>query len=126
MLCYKRLIPLGFVQISCVFAVHLYAYTSMAECDQCAFLPHNGCSDGRLVRTSATGTAGDSNLIPSRVKPMTLKFDNHSFPVGSSTLKVRRGEQAGKFFVVSVVTTLSGVPLSWSGRQVAGNSFTAL
>ena len=30
-------------------------------------------SDGRVVRASATGAA-DSNSIPSRVKPMTLKL----------------------------------------------------
>ena len=32
-----------------------------------------GSSDGRMVRASASG-AEDSGLIPSRVKPMTLKL----------------------------------------------------
>ena len=33
----------------------------------------DGCSDGRVVRTSASGAA-DLDLIPSRVKPTTLKL----------------------------------------------------
>ena len=36
-------------------------------------LPNSDSSDGRMVKASASG-AVDSDLIPSRVKPMTLKL----------------------------------------------------
>ena len=46
--------------------------------------------------------AVDSGLIPSRVKPMTLKIGIHSFPAWRSALKGQCGEQAGKFTCCAV------------------------
>ena len=43
-----------------------------------------------------------SGLIPSRVKPMTLKIGIHSFPAWRSALKGQCGEQAGKFACCAV------------------------
>ena len=58
----------------------------------------NDSSDGRVVRASASGTV-NLGLIPTWVKPMTLKL---VFTASRSALKGQRGEQAGKFTCCAV------------------------
>ena len=60
-------------------------------------------SDGRVVRASASG-AVDLGLIPSRVKPMTLKlvFAASQLDVPHSAVKGQCEEQAGKFTCCAV------------------------
>ena len=64
--------------------------------------------------------AVDLGLIPSRVKPMTLKL----VFTASLTLSIKGqcGEQASKLLVVPLGKILSGILLPWYSRQVAGNS----
>ena len=83
-------------------------------------------SDGRVVRSSAS-VAVDSGLIPSRVKPMTLKL------VFTASLLDARDSMKNKptsSLVVPLGKALSGITPSWCGRQMTGNflasSYSAL
>ena len=49
-----------------------------------------------MVIVPASG-AVNSGLIPSQVKPMTLKIGIHSFSAWRSALKGQREEQTGEF-----------------------------
>ena len=64
-------------------------------------------SDGPMVRASAAG-AVDLGLIPSRVKPMTLKL------VFTATLL---DAQPASLFVVPLRKALNGTALFWCGRD---------
>ena len=79
-------------------------------------------SDGRLVlRTSVSG-AVDLGLIPSRVKPMTVKL------LFTASLLVAQHQwdslenKPASLLVVPLGKALSRIPLSWCGKQMAGNS----
>ena len=75
-----------------------------------------------MVKASAS-EAVDSGLIPSRVKPMTLKlvFAAASLLDAQHYRDSVENKQAS-LFVVRLEKTLSGIPLSWCGRPMAGNS----
>ena len=75
-------------------------------------LKDDNSSDGRVVKASALG-AVDLGLIPSRVKPMTSKL--------VLTASLLDAKPAG-LLVVPLGKALSGIPPSWFGRQMAGNS----
>ena len=66
--------------------------------------------------------AVDSGLIPSRVKPMTLNIGIHSFPAWRSALKDSVENKPASLLVVPLGKALGGIPPSWCGRQMAGNS----
>ena len=70
-------------------------------------------SDGRVVRASASG-AVNSGLIPSRVKPTTLKLVFTAY-----LLKGSVENKSASLLVVSLGKALSGIPPSWCGRQMA-------
>ena len=56
----------------------------------------NNITDGRVTRAPASG-AVEVGLIPSRVKPITLKLVFTASLLQRSALKGQCGEQAGKF-----------------------------
>ena len=77
-----------------------------------------------MVRTSASGTV-DCGLIPSRVKPMTLKL--------VCTASVLDAQHCGSS-VENKPSSLLGVPLGkalneispfWKVRQVSGNAYAS-
>ena len=74
-----------------------------------------------MVRASASG-AIDSGLIPSRVKPMALTLVFTASPLDVQHKKDSVKNKPGKFIVVPSGNSLSGIPPSSCGRQVAGNS----
>ena len=71
-------------------------------------------------RASVSG-AVDLGLIPSRVKPMTLKL-----VFTTSVLVAQRYRDSvnkpASLLVVPLGKALSGIPPCWCGRQMAGNS----
>ena len=73
-----------------------------------------------MVRASASG-AVDLGLIPSRVKPMTLKL-----VFAASLLDAQHSRDSVKnkpaSLLIPLGKTLNGIPPSWCGRQMAGNS----
>ena len=74
-----------------------------------------------MVRASASG-AVDLGLIPSRVKPMTIKL-----VFTASLLDVRHCRDSvenkpASLLVVPLGKVLSEISPSWCGRQMAGNS----
>ena len=81
-------------------------------------------SDGRVVKASASG-AVDLGLIPSRVKPMTLKLVFTASLLDAQHLRDSVENKPASFFVVPLGKALSGIPPSWCGRQIAGNSQTS-
>ena len=82
-------------------------------------------SDGRVVRASASGAVG-LDLIPSRVKPMTsylVCFPIHSFLIlNAQHLRDSVENKPSSLLVVPLGRALRGIPSSWCGRQMAGNS----
>ena len=78
-------------------------------------------SDGRVVRASGSG-AVDLGLIPSRVKPMTLKLVFTASPLDAQHLKDSVEYKPASLLVVPLEKALSGISPSWCGRQMAGNS----
>ena len=73
-----------------------------------------------MVSASASG-AVDSSLIPSRVKPITLKL-----VFTASLLNAQHSRDSVENKPASLLDvmgkTLGGIPLFGSGRQMAGNS----
>ena len=79
------------------------------------------CSDGRVVRVSAT-RAVDSGLIPSRVKSMTLKLLFTASLLNAQHERDSVENKPASLLVVPLGKALNGIPPSWCGRQMAGNS----
>ena len=78
-------------------------------------------SDGRVVRASGSRVV-DSGLIPSLVKPMTLKL---VFTASLQYAQHQRDSVENKpasLLVVPLGKALSGIPPSWCGKQMVGNS----
>ena len=78
-------------------------------------------SDGRVVRAFASG-AVDSGLIPTLVKPMTLKLVFTVSMLDAQHLRDSVENKPASLFVVPLGKALSGIPPSWCGRRMAGNS----
>ena len=78
-------------------------------------------SDGRVVRASAS-RAVDLGLIPSRVKLMTLKLVFTASLLNAQNESDSVKNKPASLLVVSLGRALSGIPPSWCGRQMAGNS----
>ena len=74
-------------------------------------------SDGRVVRGYASG-AVNLGLIPSRVKPMTLKLVFTAFQLDATLGSVKN--KPASLLVVPWRKALSGIPPFWCGRQMAG------
>ena len=72
-------------------------------------------------RASASGSV-DLDLIPSRVKPMTLKLVFTSSLLDVQHLRDSVNNKPASLLVVPLGKTLNGIPPSWCGRQMAGNS----
>ena len=72
-------------------------------------------------RASASG-AVDSGLIPSRVKPMTLKLVFTASLLDVQYSKDSLENKPASLLVVPLGKALSVITPSGSGRQVAGNS----
>ena len=82
-------------------------------------------SDARVVRAFASKNV-DLSLIPSLVKPMTLKL---VFTVSLLDAQHERDSVENKpasLLSVPLGKALSGIPLSWCGRQVAGKLLSEL
>ena len=77
-------------------------------------------SNGRMVRAS-TVRAVDSGLIPSRVKPMTLKLV-FTASLLDAPYEKDSVENKPASLLVPLGKALSEIPPSWCGRQMAGNS----
>ena len=77
--------------------------------------------DGQVVTAFASGGA-DSGWIPSRVKPMTLKLVFTAFFLDTQHYKNSVENKPASLLVVPLGKALSGIPPSWCGRQMAGNS----
>ena len=76
-------------------------------------------SDGRVVKASASGAA-DLGLIPSRVKPMTLKS---VFTASLLDVLHRRDSVENKpasLLIVPLGKALHGIPPSWSQGVATG------
>ena len=73
------------------------------------------CSDGRVARASALGTV-HLGLIPSRVKPMTLKLVFTASLPDAQHLRDSVENKPVSLLVVSLGEALSGIPPSWYGR----------
>ena len=78
-------------------------------------------SDGRVVRASASG-AVDSGLIPSRVKPMTLKLVFTASLLDAQHQRDSVEDKPASLLAVPLGMALGVIPPSWCGRQMAGNS----
>ena len=79
-------------------------------------------SDGRVVRVSAS-KAVDLGLIPSVVKPMTtLKLLLTVSLLDAQHQRDSAENKPSSLLVVLLGKALSGIPLSWCGSQMAGNS----
>ena len=83
-------------------------------------MPERNSSDGRVVRASASG-AVDLGLIPSRVKPMTLKLVFTAFSLDAQHLSDSVTNKPASLLVVPLGKAVSGIPPSWCDRQMAGN-----
>ena len=81
----------------------------------------NNSSDGRVVRASAS-EAVDLGLIPSRIKPMTLKLLFTAFLLDAKHSRDSVKNKPASLLVMPLGKTLNGIPPSWCGRQMAGNS----
>ena len=69
---------------------------------------------------SASGGV-DTGLISSWVKPMTLKLVFTAFLFDVQHYRDSVENKPASLLVVPLGRTLSGIPPSWCGRQVAGN-----
>ena len=79
----------------------------------------NFSSDGRVVRASASGDV-HLGLIPSRVKPMTLKLLFTAFLLDAQHYRDSVENKAAISLVVALGKALSGIPPSLCGRQMDG------
>ena len=66
--------------------------------------------------------AVDSGLIPSRVKPMTLKLVFTATLLDGQHLRDSVENKPASLLVVSLGKAHSGIPPSWCDRQMAGNA----
>ena len=66
--------------------------------------------------------AVDSGLIPSRVKLMTLKLLFTASLLNAQHERDSVENKPASLFVVPLGKALNGIPPSWCGRQMAGNS----
>ena len=83
-------------------------------------------SDGRVLKASASGVVV-SGLILSRVKPMTLKLVfTASLVLHNQHSRDSVENKPASLLVVSLEKALSGIPPSWCGKQMAGNSSASL
>ena len=73
-----------------------------------------------MAKAFASG-AVDLNLIPSRIKPMTLKLVFTASLLDAQHRTSVKNKPAS-LLVVSLGKALSGILPSWCGRQIAGNS----
>ena len=74
-----------------------------------------------MVRASALG-AVDMALIPSRVKPMTLKMVFTASLLDAQHQRDSVEDKPASSLVAPLGKTLSGIIPSWSGRKMARNS----
>ena len=74
-----------------------------------------------MVRVSAS-RAVESGLVPSRVKPMTLKVLFTASLLDALHQRDSVENKPASLLVVPLGKVLSGIPPSWCGRQMAGNS----
>ena len=79
------------------------------------------CVSGRAVRVSAMG-AVNLGLIPSQVKPMTLKFVFRASLLDAQLQRDSAEKKPASLLVVPLGKALSGIAPSWCGGQMAGNS----
>ena len=82
-------------------------------------------SDGRVVRASASG-AVHSGLIPSQVKPMTLKLVFTASLLDVQHQRDSVGNKLVSLFVVPLERALSGIPPRRCVRQVVGTLLSEL
>ena len=75
----------------------------------------------RMVRAFASG-AVDSSLIPSRVKPMTLKLVLAASLLDAQRYRDSVENKPASLLVVPLGKALNGIPPSWCGKQMPGNS----
>ena len=75
-------------------------------------------SDGRVVSTSALG-AVDLDLIPSRVKPVTLKLAFTASLLDAQHFRDSVKNEPASLLVGPLGKAFSGIPPSWCGRQMA-------
>ena len=78
-------------------------------------------SDGRVVTASAL-VAVHSGLIPSRIKPMTLKLVFTASLLDDQHQTDSVENKPASLLAVPLERALNGIPLSWCGGQMAGNS----
>ena len=82
-------------------------------------------SDGRVVRASSFGDVVDLGLIPSRVKPITLKLVFTVSLLDAQRLRDSVENKSASLLVVPLGKALGGITPSWCGRQIAGNSYAS-
>ena len=78
-------------------------------------------SDGRLIRTSAC-EAVHLGLIPSRVKPMTFNLVSTASLLDAQHYRDSVENKPASLLVEPLGKALGGIPPSWCGRQMTGNS----
>ena len=78
-------------------------------------------SDGRVVKASASG-AVDLDLIPNRVKPMTVKLIFTASLLNAQHERNSVESKPASLLVVPLGKTPIGIFSSWCGLQTAGNS----
>ena len=78
-------------------------------------------SDGPVVRSSASGGV-DFGLIPSWVKPMTLKLVIAASLLDAQHQRDSVENKEASLLVMPLGKALSGIVSPWCGRQMAGNS----
>ena len=74
-----------------------------------------------MVRASAS-EAEDSGLIPSRVKPITLKLVFAAFLLDAQHYGDSVENKSASLLRMPLEKALSRIPPSWCGRQMADNS----
>ena len=77
---------------------------------------------GSAISTEYTSGAVDLGLFPSRVKPMTLKLVFTASLLDAQYYRDSVKIKPVSLLVVPLGKALSGIPPSWCGRQMAGNS----
>ena len=85
-----------------------YVILTYGELTRRAFVAFNS-SDGRVNRSSAS-EAVDSGLIPSRVKPMTLKLVFTAFLLDAQRQRDSVENKLASLFVVSLGKALEEIP----------------
>ena len=86
-----------------------------------SIIEQDNSSDGRVVRASASRVV-DLGLIPSWVKPMTLKLVFTASLLDAQHYKKSAKNKPASSLVVLLGEALSGISPSWCGRQVVSNS----